>query len=75
MQSFKAENISTFSSHIRNRYQGNQQWHRHILWWRTQAGLALQQVNDRLNIGASYQSRLYMTEFDDYTGLFAEQAI
>ncbi|MCB1868761.1 MAG: outer membrane protein transport protein [Gammaproteobacteria bacterium] len=33
----------------------------------------LWQVNDRLNIGASYQSRLYMTEFDDYAGLFAEQ--
>lgn len=33
----------------------------------------LWQVNDRLNIGASYQSRLYMTDFDDYKGLFAEQ--
>ena len=32
----------------------------------------LWQVNDWLNIGASYQSRLYMTEFDDYAGLFAE---
>ena len=33
----------------------------------------LWQVNDRLNIGASYQSRLYMTKFEDYAGLFAEQ--
>lgn len=33
----------------------------------------LWQVNDLLNIGASYQSRLYMTEFDDYAGLFAEE--
>jgi len=33
----------------------------------------LWQATDRLNIGASYQSRLYMTEFDDYKGLFAEQ--
>ncbi len=32
----------------------------------------LWQVNDQLNIGASYQTRLYMTEFDDYAGLFAE---
>lgn len=32
----------------------------------------LWQVNDRLNIGASYQSKLFMTEFDDYEGLFAE---
>ena len=33
----------------------------------------LWQVNDRLNIGASYQSRLWMTEFDDYKGLLAEE--
>lgn len=33
----------------------------------------LWQVNERLNIGASYQSRLYMTEFDDYAGLLADQ--
>ena len=32
----------------------------------------LWQVNDRLNIGASYQSRMWMTDFDDYKGLFAE---
>ena len=30
------------------------------------------QMTDRLALGASYQSRLYMTEFDDYEGLFAE---
>jgi long-chain fatty acid transport protein len=33
----------------------------------------LGQFTDRLAIGASAQSRLYMTEFDDYRGLFAEQ--
>lgn len=33
----------------------------------------LGQVNDRLTLGASAQSRLHMTEFDDYSGLFAEQ--
>ena len=33
----------------------------------------LGQLTDRLTIGASAQSRLYMTEFDDYRGLFAEQ--
>jgi long-chain fatty acid transport protein len=33
----------------------------------------LGQVNERLALGASAQSRLYMTEFDDYKGLFAEQ--
>ncbi len=29
-------------------------------------------VNDSLNIGASYQTRIWMTEFDKYAGLFAE---
>ena len=33
----------------------------------------LGQFGDRLSVGASAQSRLYMTEFDDYEGLFAEQ--
>jgi len=33
----------------------------------------LGQFTDRLAIGASAQSRLYMSEFDDYKGLFAEE--
>ena len=33
----------------------------------------LGQLTDRLTVGASAQSRLYMSEFDDYAGLFAEQ--
>ena len=33
----------------------------------------LGQLSDRLTVGVSAQSRLYMTEFDDYKGLFAEQ--
>ncbi|MDJ0741456.1 MAG: outer membrane protein transport protein [Gammaproteobacteria bacterium] len=33
----------------------------------------LGRFGDRLSVGASAQSRLYMTEFDDYRGLFAEQ--
>ena len=28
-------------------------------------------LNDRLNVGISYQSKLWMTDFDDYEGLFA----
>ena len=31
------------------------------------------QLTERLTLGASAQSRLYMTKFDDYAGLFAEQ--
>lgn len=31
------------------------------------------QITDSLSLGASYQSRLWMTEFDKYEGLFAEE--
>lgn len=30
-------------------------------------------VSDTVTLGATYQTRTYMTEFDDYAGLFAEQ--
>ncbi len=30
-------------------------------------------ITEKLTIGASYQTKLYMSEFDDYAGLFAEQ--
>jgi len=33
----------------------------------------LWQANDQLDIGASYQTKLWMTEFDDYKGLLAEE--
>jgi len=33
----------------------------------------LGQINDRLRLGVSAQSRLYMTRFEDYEGLFAEE--
>ncbi len=31
------------------------------------------QINDTVSLGASYQSRTYMSKFDKYKGLFAEQ--
>jgi long-chain fatty acid transport protein len=30
-------------------------------------------LSDRVSLGMSYQSKIYMTEFDDYADLFAEQ--
>ncbi|MCB2184076.1 MAG: outer membrane protein transport protein [Desulfobulbaceae bacterium] len=33
----------------------------------------LSQLSDTFSVGFSYQSRLYMSSFDDYRGLFAEQ--
>lgn len=31
------------------------------------------EINDQLTLGASYRSRVWMSEFDDYEGLFAEE--
>jgi long-chain fatty acid transport protein len=33
----------------------------------------LGQFNEKFSLGLSYQSKIYMQEFDDYAGLFAEQ--
>lgn len=33
----------------------------------------LGQLTEQLSVGASYQTMVYMSEFDDYAGLFAEQ--
>jgi long-chain fatty acid transport protein len=33
----------------------------------------LGQLTEQISIGLSYQSKIYMDEFDDYAGLFAEQ--
>jgi len=33
----------------------------------------LGQLTDQFNVGLSWQSKIYMDEFDDYAGLFAEQ--
>ncbi len=30
------------------------------------------EINDRLTLGATYQTKTYMSDFDDYEGLFAE---
>ncbi len=44
--------------------------------WSYGAGLRIGwvgQITDRVTLGATYQTRTYMSEFDDYKGLFAEQ--
>ena len=33
----------------------------------------LGQITEQISVGLSYQSKIYMDEFDDYAGLFAEQ--
>jgi long-chain fatty acid transport protein len=44
--------------------------------WAYGAGLKIglhAPVSDRVSLGLSYQTRIYMSEFDDYADLFAEQ--
>jgi long-chain fatty acid transport protein len=44
--------------------------------WSYGAGLRIGwmgKVSENVTLGATYQSRTYMSEFDDYSGLFAEQ--
>ncbi len=72
IQRFKAEGLqpfSTFSKHpehvTNNGYDMSYGGGVRIGW--------LWQVTDQFNFGASYQSRLWMSEFDDYKGLFAEE--
>ena len=37
-----------------------------------QVGALVRNINNMLDIGASYRSKMYMSEFDDYADLFAE---
>lgn len=74
VQRFKAEGLEPFDNPMATTATGkvtnngyDQSWGYGVrIGW-------LGRVNDRLSLGASYQSRLYMSEFDDYEGLFAEQ--
>ena len=72
VQRFKAEGLEPFQafsihpdSVTNNGYDYSWGYGIRIGW--------LGQFTDRLAVGASAQSRLYMTEFDDYKGLFAEE--
>jgi long-chain fatty acid transport protein len=72
VQRFKAEGLEPFqalsvdgSSVTNNGYDYSWGYGVRVGW--------LGQFGDRLSVGASAQSRLYMDEFDDYAGLFAEQ--
>ena len=73
MQRFRAKGLGqfqTFSLHqdkvTNNGYD-----------WSFGAGLRLgwqgHFMNDDLKLGATYQTKLYMSEFEEYTGLFAEE--
>ncbi|MEK7989576.1 MAG: outer membrane protein transport protein [Thiotrichaceae bacterium] len=71
IQRFKAEGLQPFTSFSKHPEQVTNNGYDMSYGGGLRFGW-LWQVNDRLNLGASYQTRLWMSEFDDYKGLFAE---
>jgi len=73
-QRFKAEGLEPFDNpaasvspgHVTNRDYDNSWGYGARIGW-------LGQVTPRLSLGLSYQTKLYMSKFDKYRGLFAEQ--
>lgn len=74
VQRFKAEGLEPFDNPMATTEMGKVTNNGYDFSWGYGLRIGwLGKVNDRLSFGASYQSRLHMTEFDDYRGLFAEQ--
>jgi len=72
VQRFKAEGLEPFQALSVDPTKVTNNGHDYSWGYGVRVGW-LGQLTDRLALGASAQSRLYMTEFDDYAGLFAEQ--
>jgi long-chain fatty acid transport protein len=72
VQRFKAEGLEPFQGLSVDPTKVTNNGHDYSWGYGIRVGW-LGQLTDRLALGASAQSRLYMTEFDDYAGLFAEQ--
>ncbi|MGD2119516.1 MAG: outer membrane protein transport protein [Chromatiales bacterium] len=65
-QNFAAAPPSVFPGNVTNRDYAYSYGAGLRLGW-------LGQLSDRINVGATYQTRTWMTEFDGYKGLLAEQ--
>jgi long-chain fatty acid transport protein len=63
-QRFEAEGLSSFGI-SNNGHDSSYGGGLHLGW--------LGKINDTLSLGATYQSKTYMSSFDKYKGLFAEQ--
>lgn len=73
-QGFEAKGINNFDNPNFSTSSGNVT--NNDTSWAYGAGVRLGwmgKASDRLTFGATYQSRTYMSEFDEYAGLFAEQ--
>ena len=72
VQAFEAEGLEPFQAFSIHPDKVTNNGHDYSWGYGIRVGW-LGQMSDRLAIAASAQSRLYMTEFDDYKGLFAEE--
>jgi long-chain fatty acid transport protein len=70
-QTFKAYGVSSFNGMSATGDTGSESGADSAFGLGARVGV-LADVSDRLSLGASYQSRVYMSEFDKYAGLFAE---
>ncbi len=73
-QGFKARGLTNFDNPFFSESPGNVT--DNDTEWSYGAGLRIGwmgKVSETVTLGATYQSRTYMSEFDDYAGLFAEQ--
>ncbi|MRT92551.1 OmpP1/FadL family transporter [Ancylomarina sp. 16SWW S1-10-2] len=71
-QYFEAKGISTFAGMSSDATKLSDNGHDSSFGMGFKLGY-LGQLTDKLSVGASYQTKVYMSEFDDYAGLFAEQ--
>jgi len=71
-QFFEAKGVATFEGFSSNPANLSGKGHDNSLGWGGRIGY-LGQLTEQISVGLSYQSKIYMEEFDDYAGLFAEQ--
>jgi len=71
-QSFEAEGVGSFQGVSNDPNNLSNKGHDTSYGAGVRLGL-LAPLSDTVNFGASFQSKIYMSEFDDYAGLFAEK--
>ena len=72
VQSFEAKGLATFAPYSTNPSKLSNNGHDISTGFGLKVGIQ-GKVTQKLALGASYQSKIGMDEFDDYAGLFAEQ--
>jgi long-chain fatty acid transport protein len=70
-QSFEANGLGGFANFSRDDTALSNNGHDNSYGASLRLGL-MYEINDRVTLGATYQTKGWMTEFDDYAGLFAD---